>query len=90
MQPTAVDNARQAISVLRQSHRAGARMSLVLSDVNMPDVDGFKLTSTRLLPDHSKWTYTGRPTDTKPSKQPKTWRQLWQNEKNKQTIALVA
>ncbi len=37
-----------------------------------------------------QWTYTGRPNETKPSRQPKTWRQLWQNEKNKQTIALVA
>jgi PAS domain S-box-containing protein len=44
MQPTAVENARQAISVLRQSHGEGARVPLVLSDVNMPEVDGFTLT----------------------------------------------
>ncbi len=44
MQPTAVENARQAISELRQSQRAGARVPLVLSDVNMPEVDGFTLT----------------------------------------------
>ena len=37
-----------------------------------------------------QWTYTGRPTDAKQTKQPKTWRQIWQAEKNKKTIALVA
>ncbi len=44
MRPTAVENARQALSVLRQSHQAEARVPLVLSDVNMPEVDGFTLT----------------------------------------------
>jgi CheY-like chemotaxis protein len=44
MQSEAVENAREAISVLRQAHQTGARVQLVLSDVNMPDVDGFTLT----------------------------------------------
>ena len=44
MQPAAVGSAREAISVLRQSHQAGARVPLVLSDVNMPEVDGLTLT----------------------------------------------
>ncbi len=37
-----------------------------------------------------QWTYTGRPNHTQPARQPKTWRQLWLNKKNRQTIALVA
>lgn len=36
------------------------------------------------------WTYTGRPTQTAAVEKPKTWRQLWQSEKNAQTYALVA
>ena len=44
MQPVAVGNAHQAISVLRQSYEAEARVPLVLSDVNMPEVDGLTLT----------------------------------------------
>ena len=44
MQPTAVESAREAINVLRQAHKAGARVQLVLSDVNMPEVDGLTLT----------------------------------------------
>ncbi len=44
MHPTAVGSAREAISVLQQSQKAGARVPLVLSDVNMPEVDGLTLT----------------------------------------------
>jgi CheY-like chemotaxis protein len=44
MQPTAVGSAREAISVLHQFQKAGARVPLVLSDVNMPEVDGLTLT----------------------------------------------
>ena len=45
MHPTAVRSAREAISVLQQSQKSGAQMPLVLSDVNMPEVDGLTLTS---------------------------------------------
>ena len=44
MQPEPVESARQAIAVLRRSHSAGTRVPLVLTDVNMPEVDGFTLT----------------------------------------------
>jgi PAS domain S-box-containing protein len=44
MHPTAVGSAREAISVLQQSQEPGAQMPLVLSDVNMPEVDGLTLT----------------------------------------------
>jgi CheY-like chemotaxis protein len=44
MRPGAVEGAHEAIKVLRQAHKAGERMQLVLSDVNMPDVDGLTLT----------------------------------------------
>ncbi len=44
MLPGTVGNAREAISELKNASRAGARVPLVLSDVNMPDVDGFTLT----------------------------------------------
>jgi CheY-like chemotaxis protein len=44
MQTGAVGSAREAISVLRQAHKMGARVQLVLSDVNMPEVDGLTLT----------------------------------------------
>ena len=44
MQPTGVKNAHDAIDHLRQACTTGNRSELVLSDVNMPDVDGFTLT----------------------------------------------
>jgi two-component system sensor histidine kinase/response regulator len=44
MQTGAVGSAHEAISVLRQAHKMGARVQLVLSDVNMPEVDGLTLT----------------------------------------------
>jgi two-component system sensor histidine kinase/response regulator len=44
MLPAAVGSAREAIGELRRSHKAGAPVSLVLSDVNMPEVDGLTLT----------------------------------------------
>ncbi len=44
MQPQSVENARDAIGVLQQSFEAGKPVPLVLSDVNMPEMDGFALT----------------------------------------------
>ncbi len=44
MQPEAVGGAREAIDVLREANKAGERIQLVLSDVNMPEVDGLTLT----------------------------------------------
>ncbi len=44
MQPTTVENAHEAISTLRQSQSVETRVALVLSDVNMPEVDGLTLT----------------------------------------------
>jgi CheY-like chemotaxis protein len=44
MQPEAVAGAREGIEVLRQAHQAKERVRLVLSDVNMPGVDGLTLT----------------------------------------------
>lgn len=44
MQPTAVENARKAINALRAANQVGQRIPLVLSDVNMPEVDGLTLT----------------------------------------------
>jgi len=41
MSPTAVDNANEAISVLREASKSDKPFQLVVSDVNMPDVDGF-------------------------------------------------
>ena len=43
MQAMTADNARDAIELLRQNNKAGARVELVLSDVNMPEVDGLTL-----------------------------------------------
>ena len=44
MIPTLAAGAREAIDVLQQLHKAGARVPLVLSDVNMPEVNGLTLT----------------------------------------------
>jgi len=43
MRPTSVENASEAMRQLRQSQRAGNPFRLLLSDVNMPEVDGFVL-----------------------------------------------
>ncbi len=44
MRPTAVANAADAILELRRARQAGEPYELVLTDVHMPDVDGFQLT----------------------------------------------
>jgi signal transduction histidine kinase/DNA-binding response OmpR family regulator len=44
MQPEVVASAREGIEVLRQARKAGKRVRMVLSDVNMPEVDGLTLT----------------------------------------------
>ena len=36
------------------------------------------------------WTYTGKPTRSKNNNRPKTWREMTQNGKLKQLLALVA
>ena len=43
MEPIVAGSAAEAIGVLRDAAAAGAEIPLVLSDVNMPDVDGFTL-----------------------------------------------
>jgi signal transduction histidine kinase/DNA-binding response OmpR family regulator len=43
MQPTAVDSVASALSVLRSAQKSGAPFPLVLSDVQMPNADGFAL-----------------------------------------------
>lgn len=43
MRPLSVGSAREAVQVLREAYRAGASIPLVLTDANMPDVDGFTL-----------------------------------------------
>ena len=44
MQPETAGQAREALDKLREADRAGKPLQLVLSDVNMPDVDGLTLT----------------------------------------------
>jgi len=44
MRPLAVATAEQAIQAMRQARQAGEGVGLVLSDVNMPQVDGITLT----------------------------------------------
>ncbi len=44
MHPVVAASADEAINRLRQAHQQGARVPLLLSDVHMPDVDGFTLT----------------------------------------------
>jgi PAS domain S-box-containing protein len=43
MDPTCVADAQQALDVLREAARQGQPFRLLLSDVNMPQVDGFTL-----------------------------------------------
>jgi CheY-like chemotaxis protein len=43
MRATVVPNAQEAIRALREAHHKGRPIRLILSDVNMPDVDGFTL-----------------------------------------------
>jgi CheY-like chemotaxis protein len=43
MKPTGAAGARQALALLRQAHKAREPYVLVLTDANMPEVDGFRL-----------------------------------------------
>ena len=43
MRPVAAGSADEALRLLREAARRGEPFPLVLSDVNMPDVDGFEL-----------------------------------------------
>jgi PAS domain S-box-containing protein len=43
MQPLLVAGAREALQVLREAFRAGSPIPLVLTDANMPEIDGFTL-----------------------------------------------
>jgi PAS domain S-box-containing protein len=43
MQPLLVAGAREALQVLRDAFRAGRPIPLVLTDANMPEIDGFTL-----------------------------------------------
>ncbi|MFH1267179.1 MAG: response regulator, partial [Planctomycetota bacterium] len=43
MRPSVVGGAREALSLLRQTYQAGEPYELVLTDANMPEVDGFAL-----------------------------------------------
>ena len=43
MKPVAAEGAAAAMEALRQSHREGRPFRLILTDANMPDVDGFDL-----------------------------------------------
>ncbi len=43
MRPAAVPGAKAALEALREAERSGHPFSLVLTDANMPDVDGFSL-----------------------------------------------
>ena len=43
MRPTTAESVREALPLLRGAHQAGEPYALVLTDANMPDVDGFTL-----------------------------------------------
>jgi two-component system, sensor histidine kinase and response regulator len=43
MQPTMVDGAREALAVLEQAQKSGKPFPLVITDMHMPDMDGFAL-----------------------------------------------
>ncbi len=43
MKPTAVDSAATALAALKQSYAEGRPFRLILTDANMPEVDGFDL-----------------------------------------------
>jgi CheY-like chemotaxis protein len=43
MKPTCVANARIAIASIREAHNQDDPFGLILTDVNMPDMDGFML-----------------------------------------------
>ncbi len=43
MRPTAASGAAEALEILRDADRAGQPYTLVLTDANMPEVDGFSL-----------------------------------------------
>lgn len=43
MRPVAANSAEQALAYLKDAHAGGVPFRLVISDVNMPDVDGFML-----------------------------------------------
>ena len=43
MRPTSAESVREALPLLRGAHQAGEPYDLVLTDANMPDVDGFTL-----------------------------------------------
>jgi two-component system, sensor histidine kinase and response regulator len=43
MRPTTAESVREALPLLRGAHQAGEPYAMVLTDANMPDVDGFTL-----------------------------------------------
>ncbi len=43
MKPTVVDSAREALSLLQDAQKSGKPFPLVISDVHMPEMDGFTL-----------------------------------------------
>ena len=43
MQPVAVGSAQEALDLITRAHKSGEDYPLILTDVNMPDVDGFTL-----------------------------------------------
>ena len=45
MKPASVTSAEEALGAIRQAHARGTPFPLVISDVNMPETDGFSLTA---------------------------------------------